>query len=62
MIKYSKSFLDILSIKKDYFNFNTRELLKVKRINKFFVKVIDKLQSVLDREQLSSELHFVIKK
>ena len=32
-----------------------------KQIDKFFVKIIDKLQSVLDREQLSSELHFVAK-
>ena len=38
MIKYSKSFTDILSIKKDFMDFNTRELLKVKRINKFYSK------------------------
>ena len=36
--------------------------LRKKQIDKFFVKIIDKLQSVLDREQVSSELHFVIKK
>ena len=38
MIKYSKPSFDIISIKKDYFNFNTKELLKVRRINKFYSK------------------------
>ena len=43
-------------------NNSLSQKLRKKKIDDFFLKNLDNLQSIFDRQKLSSELHFIIKK